>query len=139
MYASAGRYHSLIVKNDGSLWGCGYNEYGELGNGTKTNSAWPVKIMDGVANAVAGHFNSLILKSDGTLWGCGDGVGDGTNWGERVIPVLIMNGATNIDNNNLKILPDADKDAPIYDLQGQRLEKPRKGINIIGGKKVVVK
>ena len=139
MYASAGRYHSLIVKNDGSLWGCGYNEYGELGNGTKTNSAWPVKIMDGVANAVAGHFNSLILKSDGTLWGCGDGVGDGTNWGERVIPVLIMNGATNIDNNNLKILPDADKDAPIYDLQGQRLENPRKGINIIGGKKVVVK
>ena len=30
-------------------------------------------------------------------------------------------------------------DAPIYNLNGQRLDKPRKGINIIGGKKVFVK
>lgn len=32
-----------------------------------------------------------------------------------------------------------EKDAPIYNLSGQRLDKPRKGINIIGGKKVMVK
>ena len=32
-----------------------------------------------------------------------------------------------------------EKDAPIFSLSGQRLDKPRKGINIIGGKKVVVK
>lgn len=32
-----------------------------------------------------------------------------------------------------------EKDAPIYNLSGQRLNKPRKGINIIGGKKVMVK
>lgn len=31
------------------------------------------------------------------------------------------------------------KDATIYNLSGQRLDKPRKGINIIGGKKVMVK
>ena len=29
--------------------------------------------------------------------------------------------------------------APIYDLNGRRLTEPQKGINIIGGKKVVVK
>ena len=29
--------------------------------------------------------------------------------------------------------------APIYTLSGQRLEKPRKGLNIVGGKKVLVK
>lgn len=34
---------------------------------------------------------------------------------------------------------DKEKDATIYNLSGQRLGKPRKGINIIGGKKVVVK
>ena len=27
----------------------------------------------------------------------------------------------------------------VYDLSGRRLDKPRKGINIIGGKKVIVK
>ena len=32
-----------------------------------------------------------------------------------------------------------EKDAPIYNLSGQRLDKPRKGINIIGGKKVMLK
>lgn len=32
-----------------------------------------------------------------------------------------------------------EKDATIYNLSGQRLDKPRKGINIIGGKKVMVK
>ena len=25
--------HSLILKNDGTLWGCGYNGYGQLGLG----------------------------------------------------------------------------------------------------------
>ena len=29
--------------------------------------------------------------------------------------------------------------APIYDLNGRRLTEPQKGINIIGGKKVVIK
>ena len=34
---------------------------------------------------------------------------------------------------------DNDANAPIYNLRGQRLSAPQKGINIIGGKKVVVK
>jgi uncharacterized protein YjdB len=29
--------------------------------------------------------------------------------------------------------------APVYTLSGQRLAKPRKGLNIVGGKKVIVK
>lgn len=32
-----------------------------------------------------------------------------------------------------------DANAPIFTLSGQRLEKPRKGVNIVGGRKVVVK
>ena len=37
------------------------------------------------------------------------------------------------------IKPDEKDNAPIYDLNGRRLDKPRKGINIIGGKKVFKK
>ena len=37
------------------------------------------------------------------------------------------------------IKKDSEADAPIYNLRGQRLAAPQKGINIIGGKKVVVK
>ena len=34
---------------------------------------------------------------------------------------------------------DSDKDYPVYDINGRRLEGPQRGINIINGKKVVVK
>ena len=34
---------------------------------------------------------------------------------------------------------DEDKNAPVFDLNGRRLDKPRKGIIIVGGKKVLVK
>ena len=37
------------------------------------------------------------------------------------------------------VLMDKQIDAPIYDLSGKRLREPRKGINLIGGKKVLVK
>ena len=37
------------------------------------------------------------------------------------------------------ILMDRDKNAPVYNLRGQRLSAPQKGINIVGGRKVVVK
>jgi hypothetical protein len=33
----------------------------------------------------------------------------------------------------------SDKDYPVYDINGRRLEGPQRGINIINGKKVVVK
>ena len=34
---------------------------------------------------------------------------------------------------------DSDKDYPVYDINGRRLETPQRGINIINGKKVVIK
>ena len=34
---------------------------------------------------------------------------------------------------------DKDSNAPVYDLNGRRLTEPAKGINIIGGKKTIVK
>jgi surface protein len=34
---------------------------------------------------------------------------------------------------------DASRDTPVYNLRGQRLAAPQKGINIVGGRKVVVK
>lgn len=38
-----------------------------------------------------------------------------------------------------KVIVGSDKSSPIYSLRGQRLSAPQKGINIINGKKVVVK
>ena len=76
-----------ILKNDNSLWSCGYNAYGQLGIGssnkaisTFTKAADDVKY---VSNVGLGH--TFILKNDGTVWACGInnkgqlGLGDTTN------------------------------------------------------------
>jgi alpha-tubulin suppressor-like RCC1 family protein len=39
---AGGAAHSLAVTSDGSVWGWGYNGYGELGDGTNTTSNVPV-------------------------------------------------------------------------------------------------
>ena len=42
---AAGRYHSMVMKQDGSVWTTGKNYYGQLGDGTRTNSKNFKKVM----------------------------------------------------------------------------------------------
>jgi len=53
--ASAGGSHSMVIKNDGSLWAWGYNGRGQLGNGSTSDSKEPIKIMDGAAKTVTAN------------------------------------------------------------------------------------
>ena len=69
-----GCYHTLILENDGTLWGCGRNDYGQLGLGDKTNRTTFTQITtnaDNVKSVYCGCYYTIILKNDGTLWGCG--------------------------------------------------------------------
>ncbi len=88
VYAST--THSLILKKDGTLWGCGQNSYGQLGNSNMTDHKELVKIADNVASASAGASYTMFVKKDGTLWACGYnkygqlGCGDTSNKTEPV-------------------------------------------------------
>lgn len=80
----AGDHHTLAIKDDGTLWSWGFNNDGQLGNGTLTNSPIPIKISTYQwIDISAGAAHSLAIKSDGTLWAWGSNVygqlGDGTN------------------------------------------------------------
>jgi len=88
---SAGSYHSLAIKKDGSLWAWGYNREGQLGDGTAGNyhhKSTPVRV--GAANdwkaISAGGEHSLAIKTDGSLWAWGwnsyGQLGDGTGGDE---------------------------------------------------------
>jgi alpha-tubulin suppressor-like RCC1 family protein len=76
-------YHSLFLKADGSLWAMGFNQYGQLGDGTFNNTNKPEEIVGSNVTAVAAGFgHSLFLKADGSLWAMGFNqygqLGDGT-------------------------------------------------------------
>ena len=69
-----GTLHTLILKKDGTLWGCGNNQYGQLGLGNTTNRSTFTQITtnaDNIKEVYCGSYFTLILKNDGTLWGCG--------------------------------------------------------------------
>ena len=69
---SCGTNDTAILKTDGSLWMCGYNNYGEFGNGVPEQAVTtPIKVMDGVAAVSCEGSVTAILKQDGSLWMCG--------------------------------------------------------------------
>ena len=93
---AAGYGHSLVITSDGSLWAMGYNDDGQLGNGTDNNTNLPQRVVGGSVTAIsAGEFNSLFLKTDGSLWAMGDDgygqLGDGT-YGYPDLPKQTVTG-----------------------------------------------
>lgn len=63
MEISAGGYHSLARKADGTVWGWGENEFGQLGNGVTT-----VVSPNGMSNLATGYATQA-LTSSGPLTG----------------------------------------------------------------------
>ena len=82
--ASAGNYHSLGLKSDGTLWAWGNNYYGQLGDSSNIDK----KVITQIGTATnwvsiyPGSTFCLGKTSDGKLWSTGDNydgeLGDGT-------------------------------------------------------------
>jgi alpha-tubulin suppressor-like RCC1 family protein len=92
---SAGQFHNLAIKSDGTLWSWGENLCGQLGDGsTAPSQNKPVHSTSGTdwKQAAAGGYFSVALKKDGTLWAWGDNwagqLGNGTVTRSRV-PVQV--------------------------------------------------
>ena len=96
---SLGNYHSAAIDADGNLWLWGYNDHGQLGDGSTENSHEPKKIMDGVQSVTLGSFSSAAIKTDGSLWLWGGNksyqLGDGSRE-NRYEPVKIMDGVQTV-------------------------------------------
>jgi alpha-tubulin suppressor-like RCC1 family protein len=101
---AGGGWHSLALLEDGTVMAWGSNYYGQLGNGSTTDSHVPVKVqgipavredgtlVKGTAIAADGH-NSLALLDDGTVWAWGwnnyGQLGDGSTTDSHV-PVKVQ-------------------------------------------------
>ena len=69
---AAGDMHSIVLKEDGSVWAAGRNCNGQLGDGSKADRSSFVKVISGgAAGVTAGRDHSMLLKQDGSVWATG--------------------------------------------------------------------
>ncbi len=71
---AAGKFFSLALKKDGSVWGWGDNQWGQLGDGTDVNRSAPVQVLapgSSVVSIAAGADFAYALKKDGSVWAWG--------------------------------------------------------------------
>jgi alpha-tubulin suppressor-like RCC1 family protein len=102
---SAGCFHSLAVRSNGTAWAWGSNCCGRLGDGTCNNKSSPVPLVGGFTDwcqVDAGYSDfSLGVRSNGTAWAWGSNshgqLGNGLcgQYGHRSSPVPVVGGFTN--------------------------------------------
>ncbi len=99
-----GMDHTIALKNDGTVWAWGKNDYGQLGHGNSgagTNVNLPGQVLgidgvgtlSGVNDIAAGEVYSLALMNDGSVvaWGRNSSgqLGDGTT-ADKPFPVKVL-------------------------------------------------
>ena len=99
---SAGGAHTVAIDEEGKAYTWGYNEFGQLGDGTTTNSVLPICISDKenelkgkrIVDISAGYGHTVAIDEEGKVytWGNnGDGqLGDGTTT-NSVLPICLSN------------------------------------------------
>ena len=82
---AAGSAHTIALKKDGTVWVWGYNNEGELGDGTTVTKYYPVQVQTGeqksstgylenIIQIAAGSNHNLALAKDGTVWSWGHNI-----------------------------------------------------------------
>ncbi|WP_453897003.1 RCC1 domain-containing protein [Xylanibacillus composti] len=96
---SAGMYHFVAVKKDGTMWSAGFNDAGQLGTGHTETRLDLQQIGKGTkwSKVSTNYAHNVALAQDGTLWAWG------ANWNGQ-----LGNGTTAQSNVPIKIGRDND-------------------------------
>jgi alpha-tubulin suppressor-like RCC1 family protein len=97
---AAGEYYTCAILDDGSVDCWGSNNFGQLGDGTKTSrvSPVPVKNLGTAVSIAAGSFHTCALLSNGTVrcWGLNDVGQLGNNSTTSSSVPVTVTGLTNV-------------------------------------------
>jgi alpha-tubulin suppressor-like RCC1 family protein len=98
VHSSAGDFHSLGLRANGTLWSWGDNFQGRLGDNTTVARSSPVSVVGGFTDwvqASGGGAHNLAVRANGTLWAWGSNgqfrLGDSTST-NRSSPVSVVGG-----------------------------------------------
>ena len=92
---AAGDASDYALKSDGTVWAWGYNEQGELGDGTTLNRLYPSQVpgLTGISKIAAGEEAAYAIRPDGSVMAWGNNshglLGNGTGTGMSTIPVQV--------------------------------------------------
>ena len=96
----------------------------------------------------AGDKTKLVLSNDDKLYYPTKNMSVNSCRGYFILPakavnaremVLSFDDGETTSIQTINVTPNSQQDAPVYNLNGQRLSAPRKGLNIVNGKKVIIK
>ncbi len=97
---AGGWQHTLVLKNDGTVWGWGHNMSCQLGNGQMDVASGIVKAKDlsGITDIYACGVLSLALKNDSTLYRMGEDfeVIETDENNVRLDPYVVMTGVKHV-------------------------------------------
>ena len=99
----AGSYHSMVLTEGGGVWNAGWNKYGQLGDGSKTDKTKCFAIVSTGLKAVAlaaGEIHSIVLNEDGSVWAAGQNsygqLGDGSKTDRERFVKAVSSGAVDV-------------------------------------------
>ena len=70
---STGFFHSCLLKQNGSLWTCGDNDFSQTGTGDFKPTPL-MQIMTGVRSVTAGNYHNFAVSNDGAVYAWGYGL-----------------------------------------------------------------
>ena len=104
---SVGYGYTIFLADDGKVYSCGYNNYGQLGHGNYTNYNTPQEITflsdKNITHIECGYYYTLFLTSDGKVYSCGYNVYGQLGLGHNNHPQPTPQEITHFTNNNINI------------------------------------
>jgi alpha-tubulin suppressor-like RCC1 family protein len=111
--------YTIALKVDGTVYTCGNNNYGQLGDGTHSSRRWPVQVVGSdsvgvltdIISIASGGQHTIALKADSTIWTWGRnydgelgyGIIDTVGFGSSVPVHVVGPGGIGFLSNIIKI------------------------------------
>lgn len=96
-------YHCICLKEEGTVWSWGFNDWGQVGDGNNDYRESPVQVkgLDNILSVDAGVGHAIALRNDGTIWTWGSNIygqlGVGASaWVKSPVKVANISGAASI-------------------------------------------